>query len=124
MQVVQTSLLGYPRTMRFVALLAAALALATAAAAHRTGPVLRLAARAPVVVHGAGFRAGEQVRVHVQTASVVSARSATASAAGAFTVRFAAVALDRCSAASVWAVGGHGDGARLKVPPPAMCPVP
>jgi hypothetical protein len=76
-----------------------------------TQPTVRLQSRAPVVVSGSSFRAGEQVAV-VLSSEVRRSKKVTANARGGFTVRFA-VSLDRCARLSIQAFGSTGSRARL-----------
>jgi hypothetical protein len=93
-------------------LIAAALCLALAApAVAGSRPRLAVVASSPVTVRGTGFIAHERVRVSVRTATRTVVQSARASAAGAFTVRFAAVRLGPC--ATIGATGSRGDRATL-----------
>jgi len=94
------------------ALLAALLCLLLAApAVAGAGPRLRIVGAAPVTVRGTGFVARERVHVTVRTATRTVVRSARASAAGAFTVRFAGVRLGPCAA--IAARGSRGDHASV-----------
>jgi hypothetical protein len=107
--------------MKATALVLLTLAFAGAASGRQAAPALRLATRAPLVVQGRGFHPGERVSVHVQTGARLRTRSTVARSTGAFSLTFAGASIDRCSAASIWAVGRRGDGARLKVPPGPLC---
>jgi hypothetical protein len=84
-------------------------------------PVVQVVQRAPLVVHGVGFRRGESVRVQVRSGTIQITRSAVASPSGRFDVRFS-TAVDRCSAAAVVAVGRSGDRAVVKARPALLCP--
>jgi hypothetical protein len=72
---------------------------------------VRLDSRAPVVVHGTGFRPAERVSVLVVSGERRS-KSVRSSASGAFRVRFP-VSLGRCAPLSVQAFGSAGSRARL-----------
>jgi hypothetical protein len=82
-------------------------------------PTLRLDSRAPVVVHGTHFRAGERVTL-VLGAGQRSSTRVRAGAAGAFRARFA-VSLGRCALVSVQAFGSQGSRARLLRPRAPDC---
>jgi hypothetical protein len=94
-----------------VLLLGVALSVTVASGSFSGRPALRLVDRAPVVVRGSGFDAGEQVSVAL-LAGTRSVRRAPASQAGAFVVRFG-VSLGRCARYSVQAFGSAGSRARL-----------
>jgi len=103
------------------------LALVAALVIGSPGPRLAVSDMTPFVVRGIHFRAGERVSI-VTYARVRSVRIATASAAGAFTVRYR-FSLDRCSAFAVSARGSRGSRASLKFvgecpPPPPLDRVP
>lgn len=98
----------------------AAMALAVAAPALAAAPTLRMIARNPLTVAGAGFKAGEKV---VVTANRRGTRRAVATSAGRFRVRFAVTAGTSCEALSVRAVGSRGTRATLVVSRPAGCGV-
>jgi hypothetical protein len=84
-------------------------------------PRVRVADSAPLVVRGSNFRQYEVVRV-VYRAQSTWRRTATATAAGTFTVRFP-VSLRLCPPSSLTATGSKGSQATYK-PPPPMCPQP
>jgi hypothetical protein len=92
------------------------------AAPAQARPALRLVALSPVSVHGSGFGAREQVRVRLRAhATFIATRHVRATRRGGFTVRFAKVLIDRCSAFSVTAVGRSGRRATL-ARERAVCP--
>ena len=100
--------------------------LATAGlAAHvsaRSRPALRFVTLSPVSVHGSGFGARERVRVRLRAHDTFTAiRHVRATRRGGFTVTFARVLIDRCSAFSVTAVGRSGRTATLARERP-ICP--
>jgi hypothetical protein len=102
---------------RAVAAVVTAILLAGWPAAHvtaRSRPALRLVTLSPVSVHGSGFGARERVRVRLWTHDEVTAtRHVRATRRGGFTVSFARVLIDRCSAFNVTAVGRSGRKATL-----------
>jgi hypothetical protein len=107
-----------------LAVLALALALAFFGSAAVDGEseqkaTLKLAGSAPLALRGANFRPTERVRVTL-SGEVTRTKHVTASAGGAFVVRFQST-YDRCSAAIVRAVGAKGSRAALKLVPVA-CP--
>jgi hypothetical protein len=73
---------------------------------------------APFVVAGNGFRTGETVRVVVRGA-VASTRTAKASGAGRFSVRFPGLTEDCPRFLIVTATGDKGSRAQLRRMPPA-----
>jgi hypothetical protein len=88
----------------------------------RAHPALRLVALSPASVHGSGFGARERVRVRLRAHHTLTAtRHVRATRRGGFTVRFAGVLIDRCSAFSVTAVGRSGRTATL-ARERAVCP--
>ena len=87
----------------------------------RKKATLKLAGGAPLALRGTDFLANEKVRVTL-SGKVTRAKQVTAGPAGGFVVRFS-VALDRCTATIVRAVGAKGSLAGLKLPPLA-CPAP
>jgi hypothetical protein len=93
-----------------------ALVLAPAGLSSPTRPKahLRLVDRAPLIVKGSHFRAGERVRITI-VASVPASRSVRAARDGSFTARFDAVSVGRCGELAVQALGARGDRAALKV---------
>jgi hypothetical protein len=92
-----------------------------AAGGSSAKPVLRLVDRAPLTVEGVRFRALERVVITADVSDDRYRRVTRATRAGAFTVRFASAAVDRCSGLLVLAIGGGGSRAELKLPAPA-CP--
>jgi hypothetical protein len=90
--------------------------LPAAAPAVAAPPSLSVVARAPLVVHGAGFAARERVTL-VAAGRRLSLR---ASRSGAFSATLPT--LDRCSAGRVIAVGASGDRAALRIPPVECAP--
>lgn len=105
------------RRPRLLAACAAAASLG-ASAASATGPALRLADRAPIVVVGAGFPAGAKV---VVTATRRATVRAVASRTGAFRVRVPGAGASRCEAVVVTATAA-GVRAVLKIPHTACSP--
>jgi hypothetical protein len=84
---------------------------------------LRLTAIAPVSVRGSGFDARERVRLRLRSlAAPTATRRVRANRAGSFTASFLAVAVDRCSAFSVTAVGRSGRRATVRWRVAAKCP--
>jgi hypothetical protein len=107
-----------------LAVLALALAVALLGSAaiggeSRQKATLELAGSAPLALRGANFRPSERVRVTL-SGELTRTKHVTASAGGAFVVRFQST-YDRCSAAIVRAVGARGSRAALKLVPVA-CP--
>jgi len=93
---------------RAVAAIALAVLAAAGPAAHvsaRSRPALRFVTLSPVSVHGSGFGARERVRMRLQAHdTLIAIRHVRTTRRGGFTVRFAGVLIDRCSAFSVTAV--------------------
>jgi hypothetical protein len=88
----------------------------------RPQPKLRLMAFAPVSVRGSGFGARERIRLRLRSLAVPGATARVrASRAGRFTASFA-VAVDRCSAFSVTAVGRTGRRATARWRAAPKCP--
>jgi hypothetical protein len=98
------------------------LALAGSAGAVTQQPRLRVIDGSPLVVRGSAFRGHEVVRVVYRGAVLTRTRTATATAAGTFVVRFP-VTWALCPPASLTATGAKGSRATLK-PPRTMCPQP
>ncbi len=102
---------------RAVAAVAMAILVAGWPATHvdaRSRPALRLVTLSPMSVHGSGFGARERVRVRLWTHDELTAtRHVRATRRGGFTVSFARVLIDRCSAFNVTAVGRSGRTATL-----------
>lgn len=95
----------------FAVVACALVAAAGASARPAARPALHVAAYKPLTIRGDGFVAGE--RVQVELLGVAPAvRRATASTAGAFTVRFA-VSIGRCRRFTVFAFGSHRSRASL-----------
>lgn len=94
-----------------VLLLGVFLPAAVASGSFSGSPVLRIADRTPVVLHGSGFAAGERVSVAL-SAGVRSVRIVDSSESGTFVVRFG-ISLGRCARYSVQAIGATGTRARL-----------
>ncbi len=89
-----------------------------AAAAALAVPSLKAVSEQPLVVRGAGFRAGEAVVVRVYGKTVTAAR-VRASATGAFRVRLVRpVPSLPCARLLVRATGAAGDKALVIVGPP------
>ena len=86
-----------------------------------SGPVLEVTASSPFTVRGVRFVAGEQVTVIAQVEGR-HVKLVTASKTGAFTVRFAGVALGSCPAYIVRATGNRGSQAYLRSLPECMPP--
>ena len=109
---------------RLVAVVALALVVGAAPAAQgRVRPALRLVTVSPVSVHGSGFGARERVRVRLRSLGMPTAtRRVRATRRGRFTVTFAWVGIDRCSAFSVTAVGRSGRRATVHRRLSAKCP--
>ena len=102
-------------------LLALGLALAGAAAAAPARPALSLADADPLALRGAGFAAGERVRVVLVAAGERRTRVVRATRRGTFRAVFPGVEMrDRCSVFA-WAVGARGSHAKLPQP---LCPPP
>jgi hypothetical protein len=87
----------------------------------RARPAVRLVALSPAKVHGSGFGARERVRVRLRSGGRrLATRHVRATRRGGFTVSFAGVLIDRCSAFSITAVGRSGRTATLRRR--ALCP--
>ena len=102
--------------MRSVAALAVLLVagLLPSAGASGSGSKARLTVvdRSPVSVHGAGFHAGEAVRVRaIVRGGPRLAKSVVAGRNGAFRARFASLSAGRCSLVTVQATGARGSRA-------------
>jgi hypothetical protein len=87
-----------------------------------TRPTLRPLGESGMTLRGTGFKKREHVRV-VVTTRTRTAKSLTASAAGAFTVTFAGMNANTCAGFGATAVGSDGSRATYKRAP-GMCPVP
>jgi len=82
-----------------------------------TRPVLRLMSTHPVRVRGAGFVAGETVRVSVRAGEASGRRRVAADGGGAFSATLR-VTVPGCTSVTASAVGASGDravAARLRV---------
>jgi hypothetical protein len=108
-----------------VALLVAAVVLATTAAAvaGTRHPRVRLSDRAPATVAGAYFRPAERVTVTVSTGGLVLRKTVAAGTTGSFTARWRRALPETCSALAVTAVGSAGSRAVYKVVPDCAPPV-
>jgi hypothetical protein len=102
-------------------LVAAAVVVGSAGATSRA--TLRVADAGPVVLRGAGFHAGEHVRVSVVAGMQRASKRVTTRPAGRFTVRFASLSADACAAFGASAIGDKGSRAFYKRAP-GMCPAP
>jgi len=84
-------------------------------------PALRLTRTAPFVLRGTHFQPAEHVTVTL-AGRMLYRRSATAGAAGAFTVTFTGVSAGRCRIYGFHALGDRGSSASFRVlsdcPPP------
>lgn len=110
------------------ALIAGVIALAVGCGATDVGarplarPSLQLVTLSPMSVHGTGFVARERVRVRLRSLGTTSTRRVRATRRGGFSVSFASVRIDRCSAFSVTAVGRSGRRAAVRRRVGAKCP--
>jgi len=109
---------------RVVAISVAALALG-AAVAHGAAapPHLRLVAKNPLTVTGAGFLPSERVTLTI-LATKHLLREVKARADGSFSLAVPGVRIGACTGARVIAVGGKGSRALVWMPRPACLPVP
>ncbi len=108
--------------MRLLSLATAALALFLAPDTRAvTRPSLALLDRAPIVLRGRSFVAGERVRVTVST-TVRRTRVVYAGSRGGFIVRFTGLIVPRCGGFIARARGSSGDLATMKIPLPACQP--
>ncbi|HVN61934.1 MAG TPA: hypothetical protein VMT59_11760 [Gaiellaceae bacterium] len=103
------------RSLAALAATAAAVALASPAAAVRPAPVLRLAHGQPLVLAGAHFAGRERVTVTLHT-SRPYLRRVVSRPDGSFSVSFGAVAAVPCGALFADAAGAAGDRASLRIP--------
>jgi hypothetical protein len=103
------------RTICLALLLAALVAVATAAA--KAPPSLRLASMQPLSVKGRGFQPRERVRVTTVVGELRRVRVVRSTPAGAFVVTFASVPqFDPCtSSLKAYARGAGGDKASMTV---------
>lgn len=85
-------------------------------------PTLKLMRPSPLQVKATGFHAAERVRVVAVVDRRITKR-VSASALGAFTLRFPGVSVDRCSGFAIFAVGARGSRASL-TRPHVYCPPP
>lgn len=118
-------LLGMDGSETRPALLAAlvvALVLVGAAGGGTTGERLWLGSGTALVVHGAGFRKAEPIRLTITKTTGPVVRRITANRNGGFSARFA-IPSDPCVVRRITAVGARGSGAVLRLPLPA-CPAP
>ena len=107
---------AYTQSVRILTALlatAAAVAVASPAAAVGPAPVLRLAHGQPLVVAGAHFAARERVTIIVHARQPYLRRVVTRPD-GSFSVSFGVVAAAPCGALSADAVGAAGDRASLR----------
>jgi hypothetical protein len=109
--------------MRRLVLIAVAAAVAVGSGGASSHATLRLADSGPVVLRGAGFAAGEHVRVSVVAGAEHATKRMTARPAGRFTVRFASLSANACAAFGATAIGDKGSRATYKRAP-GMCPAP
>ena len=103
--------------MHLVAVLLALVALATPASAAEATPSLRLVTLTPLTLRGAGFAPAETVRVVLTPGRgrKPAVRTARATTAGSFRVRYALVALEPCHGFVVaTATGSAGSRATWK----------
>jgi hypothetical protein len=86
-------------------------------------PALRLLSRHPVTIRGRSFHPGERVRLRLNVPSTGTRRLKTGSAGatGTFTVAFRGLAVGKCTAFSVTAIGATGSRASLKILPLPGC---
>jgi hypothetical protein len=78
-------------------------------------PALTLVDRSPVVVRGTGFIARERVLVTVRSGVLRAWQRASASARGAFVLRFDGLRLTACTGGTLVATGRQGSVAQLKL---------
>lgn len=83
-----------------------------AVAGDAARPSLGLLTKQPLTIRGSHFQGEERVRVRVAARGHAFSRTATATLAGSFTVRFR-LSLRRCDRYSVQAFGSEGSRARL-----------
>lgn len=110
--------------MRLVSSVIAALALAAAASGATLGSTakLRLESRSPLEVTGYAFKRLELVRVTVtRETETAASKRVRASRTGTFTTRFDSVAISRCDAVRIVAIGSRGSRTTLKVLPAPLC---
>ena len=116
------------RGVTAIVLTALSALLITSAAASPTPeasrrPILVLLSESPFAIRGSGFRPAERVSVRLYVADRTYAKRLLATPNGAFTARFAAVAVDECKPLSVVATGAAGSRAALarKIQIPPAC---
>jgi len=101
--------------LRVLAAVGLGLALTVAAPGlAKSGPRVKLTAIAPAKVAGAGFHAGEVVRVVFVAPGIHKTRRVTATAAGRFSSVYAGVSVDLCASWKLTAVGNAGSRATLR----------
>jgi hypothetical protein len=100
----------------------AALAVPTALAGTTAKPAIHPLKTSPLTARGVHFKPHEKVRVSVVSTAANTSRRVVAGAAGAFTVTFTGVTIDRCIGYSLSAVGSFGDRATFKMLPPGCAP--
>ena len=109
--------------MRFLLVIAmAGLIAAATAVATPQRPSLRLVDTDPATFSGRAFKPRETVRIVFVETGAPSLR-VRANRYGTFTASFDGVALDRCEAAFVRAIGARGSRAAYKRLPAPMCAV-
>ena len=109
--------------MRFVLVIATACLIASAAAsAAPQRPSLRLVDTDPATFAGRAFKPRETVRIVFVDVGTPSLRVRT-NRYGTFTASFDGIALDRCEAVFVRAIGARGSRAAYKRLPAPMCAV-
>jgi hypothetical protein len=102
--------------------LTAALAAPALAAGH---PTLKVVRERPLVLHGAGFRSHEAVRVTVRMGERAWARKTQAGVRGGFTVQFPRLLLDFCATTPIRIVAhGRASGDVVARLPLRVCPPP
>ena len=96
------------------------IASATTDNAKRSSPSLRMIRRNPATFAGRGFKPHRRVHVRLMVGHTLS-RGPVANGAGAFTVRFATVVIDRCSGFTVTASQQNRPAVVLQAPPKPAC---
>ena len=109
--------------MKRFAWIAVAAGIAVSSAGASSHATLRLADSGPVVLRGAGFAAGEHVRVSVVAGTEHAAKRMTARLTGRFTVRFPSLSAGACAAFGATAIGDKGSRAIYKRAP-GVCAAP
>lgn len=103
------------RTLSLVLTVGVVLSAAPAGGAPR--PALRILDDLPLTLRGAGFRAGEPVRVTVRMGERRLTRATRARRSGAFTVRFRGLRLNYCATPLTLVARGPRSGAvRARIP--------